>query len=284
MKGKIGYQIMSFKDETEKDGVYNVFKKLKEVGISYVELSQIDMGEESVSEIVRACEDFDMKIMAISGTLQVNNPYSESLITQYDKIVSDAKRVGAEYIRLGSYPADYTGSKEKILEFCELASDYAKRIEAEGMKLYFHNHHREFVMYDKQYMMDIIKDNCAELGFEIDVFWVQRGGENPIEFIKGYNGRLDLLHLKDYKIIDSNTEVIDEVYKAKYPSAYDDVVRFAEIGEGSLDMKSIMETAQGLGTKYYIIEQDFTYGRDKYECVRLSVKNLHDLGYGDMFI
>jgi hypothetical protein len=28
--------------------------------------------------------------------------------------------------------------------------------------------------------MDIIKDSTHRLGFELDVFWIQRGGENPV--------------------------------------------------------------------------------------------------------
>ncbi|MFI3237958.1 MAG: sugar phosphate isomerase/epimerase [Lachnospiraceae bacterium] len=280
---KIAIQIMLLKDEVAQDGAYEVFRKLKEIGVNCVEMSQIDMTTETVAEVKRACEDFDMEIAAISGKLQEGEADLSSIVSNYDKIVADAKALGTKYVRMGSLPGGYTGSAEKAIEFAKLADEYATRLEAEGIKFYFHNHHREFVKYNGEFMMHIMRDASEKLGFEIDVFWAQRGGVNPVEFIKGYAGRLDLLHIKDYKIIDKGTEVEDEAYKAKYPTAYDDVVRFAEIGEGNLPMKEIIDTAvETLGTEYVIIEQDLTYGRDKYECYKLSVDNLKKMGYGEM--
>lgn len=58
----------------------------------------------------------------------------------------------------------------------------------------------EFARYNGKYLLDIIKDNTKNLGFELDIHWIHRGGENPVEFIKKYAGRIRLLHLKDYRI------------------------------------------------------------------------------------
>ena len=48
--------------------------------------------------------------------------------------------------------------------------------------------------------MDIIKDSTERLGFELDVHWIQRGGENPVTYIQQFADRIKLIHLKDYRI------------------------------------------------------------------------------------
>ena len=55
-------------------------------------------------------------------------------------------------------------------------------------------------------------------------------------------------------------------------------IQFAEIGEGNLDMKSIIEASVEGGAIYLPIEQDQCYGRDPFDCIRTSVKNICDMG------
>ena len=97
-------------------------------------------------------------------------------------------------------------------------------------------------------------------------------------------GSLDLLHLKDYKVYpygealeksEDNENLMREYFK--------DCVHFAEVGEGNLDMKAIIEAGLKAGSKYLIVEQDDTYGRDPYESLKISAENLKKMGYGDCF-
>ena len=66
----------------------------------------------------------------------------------------------------------------------------------------YHNHHVEFAKYDGKYIMDIMAEESDPkyLGFELDVHWLQRGGVNPLEWIKKLEGRTKILHIKDYRI------------------------------------------------------------------------------------
>ena len=67
-------------------------------------------------------------------------------------------------------------------------------------RLLLHNHATEFAKFDGEYILDILKNNTS-IGFELDTHWIQAGGENPVEIIKRYSGRIRLLHLKDYRIV-----------------------------------------------------------------------------------
>ena len=45
-------------------------------------------------------------------------------------------------------------------------------------------------------------------------------------------------------------------------------------------MKAIIEAAVDGGAVYLPIEQDQTYGRDPFDCIRTSVDNLRGMGFG----
>ena len=51
------------------------------------------------------------------------------------------------------------GNREKALDFVKRADEMAEKLKAEGIDLYYHNHHVEFVRYDGEYLLDIIKNN-----------------------------------------------------------------------------------------------------------------------------
>ena len=60
-------------------------------------------------------------------------------------------------------------------------------------------------------------------------------------------------------------------------------VEFAELGEGNLDFPAIIKTGLESGSKYLIVEQDTTYGRDEFESLAISAAYLREIGYGDCF-
>ncbi len=280
---KIGVQMMIFRNQIAENGVYDVLKRIKEIGYNCVEVSQVEMSEENVKEIKRACDEMGIEIAALSATVEPMFPGMEALSTHFAKIVADCKTLDCDYLRIGMLPFSYIGSLEKALEFSKICDEYAEKLEPHGIKLYYHNHHIEFVKYDGKYLLDIMRDNTSKIGFEIDVHWVQRGGENPAEYIKAYKGKLELLHLKDYKIAEPDFSGIQQGDMAGFFKAFTDVVRFGEVGEGTLDFPAIIKSGLETGANYMIVEQDDTYGKDPFDCLALSRQNLVKFGFENMF-
>ena len=69
-KGKIGVQMMMLKPQVAEHGMYEVLKKLHEMGFHYVEVSQLVMDEDAVSQMKRACDEFGMEISSLSCSLR----------------------------------------------------------------------------------------------------------------------------------------------------------------------------------------------------------------------
>lgn len=284
-KGLIGVQMMMLKDKVAADGAYSVFAKLAEMGYHSVEISQIPMTAENVAAMQKAGKEFGITVCAASANLEPMRPGQpgEYLSSDFDKIVGDCKALDCNYLRVGMLPFTYMGSREKALDFVTRMDEMAEKLEEHGIKFYYHNHHVEFVKYDGEYLMDIIRKNTKKIGFELDVHWIQRGGENPVTYIQQYKGRLALLHLKDYRIGEM---VMPEgpMDMGKFFQAFLGTVQFAEVGEGSLPMKEIIDTGLACGSEHFIIEQDDFYGRDPYDCLATSRDNLIKLGYKDWFM
>ncbi|NIK77143.1 sugar phosphate isomerase/epimerase [Paenibacillus castaneae] len=284
-KGKIGVQMMMLKGKVEQLGVYETMRKLNELGYHCVEVSQIPMTAVNVSELKRACADFDIKIASLSAALEPMMPGmpGETLINDFDKIVNDCRTLDCNFLRIGMLPLNIMDNKDKIMAFIEKAELMANRLAEHGIELYYHNHHIEFAKYDGEYLLDLMKNSTSKLGFELDVHWIQRAGVDAIELIKNYAGRISLLHLKDYRIGQMDLSEIDFKDMSKFFQAFTNVIEFAEVGEGNLDMKGIIEAGLESGAQYFLVEQDELYGRDPFDCLKTSGDNLRKLGYADWF-
>lgn len=282
---KIGVQASTVVDAFKEIGPYETFKKLNEIGYKSVEVSQVETSKENIDQIIRACKDFDMEVASMSAAVEPMFPGQESLDTDFDKIVADCKAVGTDLLRIGMLPFDKMASLEKAIEFAKKANDFALKLKEEGIKLYYHNHHVEFVRYDGKYLLDIIAENAPELGFELDVHWVQRGGENPVNILKKYAGKVELVHLKDYEVMPLTMEDVDllRTDMEAFRLAFDNRVRFAPLGQGSLPLKECADQAIASGCRYLLVEQDSSYGRDPFKELKISYDWLVANGYGDLF-
>ncbi|MFK4996740.1 sugar phosphate isomerase/epimerase family protein [Bacillus sp. N9] len=284
-KGKIGVQMMMLKGKVEELGVYETMKQVRELGYRSVEVSQIPMTPENVAELKRASEDFDIEIAAMSAAVDPTIPGApgETLTNDFDKIVNDCKTLNCNFLRIGMLPLNLMGDKDHIMAFIEKAEGFAERLAEHEIELYYHNHHIEFKKYDGEYLIDIMRDNTSKLGFELDVHWIHRGGADPIEVIKNFAGRISLLHLKDYRIGSINMSALENNDMETFFNDFRNVIEFAEVGEGNLDMKALIEVGLESGAKHFLVEQDDTYGRDPFDCLKTSAENLRKLGYADWF-
>lgn len=283
-KGLIGVQMSTIKEKIDELGAYGTLEACAKLGFHCVEISQIPMTPENVAGMKKACDDFGIKAAACTAALEPITPGmpGEYLTENFEKIVEDCKILNCDMLRIGMLPISCMGSEEEALDFVKRADEMAIKLRERGIDLYYHNHHMEFIRYGGRYLLDIIKDTTKQMGFELDIHWIKRGGEDPVEYIKKYSGRIRLLHLKDYRI--GQMKLPEGVFdSASFMQAFANMVEFAEVGEGTLPIKECMEAGLAGGSEYFLIEQDNTYGRDPFESLRISKEHLTEMGYGNWF-
>jgi sugar phosphate isomerase/epimerase len=125
---------------------------------------------------------------------------------------------------------------------CKLFNEVGTRLRDEGLVFNYHNHAWEFENLGGIHGMQILaQETDPELvKFNIDVFWVSIGGENPAEFIRRHAARAGYFHFKDGQ---------------KKP---DGSLEFLELGRGVVDLKASMEAARLVGAEWIVAEQDRT--------------------------
>lgn len=282
---KIGVQMMMLKEPVERLGAYATLKRLADIGFRSVEISQIPMTPDVVSEIARARDDLGVQIAAISATVTDQPGVNEPLDTRFDKIVADCHTLQTSNIRIGMMPHAAMRSAQALTNFCTMADEQARRLGEEDIQLHYHNHHIEFAKRGGVYILDHIREQAPNLRFEIDVHWVQRGGEHPQSILKNYAGLVDLVHLKDYRVGELPAEALDALAhgdQETWQEAWTNVIEFGEVGEGNLDWPDIIDTAIAAGAEHLLVEQDRQYGRDPFDSLTISHNNLVELGYGNL--
>ncbi len=285
MPPKIGVQAMMLRDYVRDHGVWDAMSKVADLGYSAVEISQIPTTPQNIADLERAQNELGIDVASMSASY-LPAPAQDSVTQDVDKIVENCQRLNTTFLRIGMAPVQYFTDIQQVNEFCAGVDDAAVKLAEHGVRLYYHNHHVEYGQIDGRFLLDIIYDAAPNLGLQVDVHWVQRGGDDPVRALRRYAERTELVHLKDYRIANVTPEQIaarDAGDNEAWAEFWRELVQFAEVGEGSLDFPSIIETSKEIGAKYLFVEQDRFYGRSVFDCLKTSRENLVAMGYGDLF-
>ncbi|MGP5252722.1 MULTISPECIES: sugar phosphate isomerase/epimerase family protein [Brachybacterium] len=282
---RIGIQLMMLKEHVAQDGILPVLRRVKDTGFEVVEVSQIPMTEENVAGMEAARDELGIHFAAISAKTSAPEDSDElTLAKHFDLHVEHARRLGTKHLRIGMMPLSAMASQEAFDAFAAEADGYARRMADAGLRLSYHNHHVEFAKLGGVTLLDQLRQKAPHLRYEIDCHWVQRGGRDPERTLADFDGVLDLVHLKDYRITLPPAEVLAAAAGGDR-SAFTrfwggEIVQFAEVGQGTLDWKPVIEQALASGAQHLLIEQDQTYGRDIFDALTMSREHLVSLGFG----
>jgi len=250
---KIGAQLYTVRDFTKtKENLYDTLKKISEIGYSCLQISAIGT-EITVDEVVEICNELNLEIVITHTSL-------DRIINETDVVIKEHKLMGAKYIGLGALTWGTGNEKQGYVNFVEQIADAVERIAQAGLKFMYHNHDFEFLKFDQKTGFDFLIEQLPLAGFTLDTFWVQAGGGDPAEWMRKLKNRIPVIHLKD--MVMENGER-----------------RMAEVLEGNLNWNSIFDAARDAHVEYAMVEQDDCYGKNPFECLRLSYENLKKLGY-----
>ncbi|HVJ15252.1 MAG TPA: sugar phosphate isomerase/epimerase [Polyangiaceae bacterium] len=225
-------------------------RRVRELGYGAVQIS--GTGPIPASELRRVCDDEGLVICATHepGKTIVEDP----------RAVVD--RLGTLGCRHTAYPYPHVAlaSESDVLSLASSLNAAGEVLARAGMTLTYHNHAIELKKAGGRTLLEILyaaSDPRLVQG-EIDVYWIQAGGGDPVAWCERLSGRLPLLHLKDYGV------------------GADDKPRMAEVGYGNLDMARIVRAATAAGCQWFIVEQDEGF-EDAFESAGMSLRYLSAL-------
>jgi sugar phosphate isomerase/epimerase len=116
------------------------------------------------------------------------------------------------------------------------------------MHFFYHTHGYEFQPFRDGTLFDLLmrETYIGDVNFEMDIFWIVHAGQDPVELLKKYAGRWELLHLKDMRK-GTQTGLL---------TGQSDVKNDVALGTGMIDLPAILRTAQEVGVQWYFIEDE----------------------------
>lgn len=128
------------------------------------------------------------------------------------------------------------------LEDCKNSAEILNRIgelcKKRDLIFCWHNHNKEFIPMEEGLPFDWLMNHTDKnlVKCEMDIYWVKKGGADPVELLKKYRNRYGILHVKDMTGDAQQT--------------------FADVGSGVIDFPSVFSEAADQGILHYFVEKD----------------------------
>ena len=183
----------------------------------------------------------------------------ESLDTTWQKQLDDAKGVGHHWVTIAYIAEEKRRTLDDWKRHAATFNRAASQAKAAGLRFAYHNHDFEFKAIDGTRPFDILlkETDPSLVDFEMDLYWVVFGGGNPIDLFNQYPKRFPLVHVKD---------------SSAPPDRH-----FVDVGQGTIDFRSIFAQSDKAGIKHYFVEHDKP--ADPIATIRNSYNYLHALRY-----
>jgi len=182
-------------------------------------------------------------------------PIAEDLKPALD----NAAAADAQYVVVSMLPAAEFQSIAKIQQAAEWLNEADMLVRQHGLTLAYHNHWWEFEsVIEGRTAHAILRDYLSPtVMFELDVYWAQVGGSDPLQVLKELGTRAPLLHIKDGPAVKGQP--------------------MTAVGTGNVDIPGIIKASEGIA-QWQIVELD-ECATDMLEAVRDSYTYLIGKGF-----
>jgi sugar phosphate isomerase/epimerase len=118
---------------------------------------------------------------------------------------------------------------------------WAKKAADHGLRFAWHNHAFEFAtLPDGSLPIEHILGDDPSVLFQVDIAWIVRGNQDPVDWIRRYAPRVVSFHVKD---LAPEGECVDED-------------GWADVGYGRLDWKALLPVMRSTPATLYTLEHD----------------------------
>lgn len=233
---EFGLQLYSLRDQFKTD-VEGSLAQIRDWGITYIEGG----GTYGYSQ-----DDF-LKLLAKYGlkTASIGASF-EQLEKDPAALIDEAKAFGASYVMCAWVPhnGDTFGEAE-TRRAIDVFNAAGKVLSDAGITLAYHAHGYEFRPFEGGTLFDLMAREATHYKFEMDVYWVQHGGADPLALLNRYPDKFALFHLKDMeKGVQGNQ------------TGHEDVETNVVLGTGQIDIAGLVKRGAELGIRYMFIEDE----------------------------
>lgn len=267
----VAVQVYSVRSEAKAD-LKGTLEKIKAMGYDGVEFA--GLYGHTATEVRDMCKEAGL--VPISAHVPLID-----MIKDPEGTIATYAEIGCKYIAVPYLVPSHRPGTEYFPLIVEFIRLLCKEAQKQGLQMLYHNHDFEFVKLDGKYALDVLYETVPSelLKTELDVCWVNVGGEVPADYIRKYNGRCPVVHLKDFygEKSENMYELIGISNAApKRPGNFE----FRPVGSGLNNFPEILKASEESGAEWVIVEQDNpSMGLTPMECIEKSREYLRTLGY-----
>ena len=240
--GNFGLQLWSVRDAMKED-VKGTLATLAKIGYTDVECAGYNNGR--FYDMPRA--DYKAMLSDLGLTQQsghTNTGFSAGadgthhMNNQWEAVCEDAAEMGQKSIICGWFAPEERKTVDDYKRHADLFNRCGEKAKEYGLIFGHHNHDFEFEAIDGVVPYDLLlKETEKDLvQFQLDLYWIRKGGADYKEYFKNHAGRFPVWHVKD---MDDSPEKF-----------------FAEVGNGVIDWQEVFKHKEQSGMKYFYVEQD----------------------------
>ena len=223
----IGLQLYTIRDLMEQNFEY-ALRQVAEIGYREVEFAGL-------------FDHAPKKVATILSKTGLTTPSShisfDRLRTGLQGVVDEAQTLGNQYVVCpsidGSLQKDAAGWRRAAADL-NRAGNSLQRV---GLRLAYHNHDAEFhPLPNGEIGYDILLAECDPkfVKMELDLYWITKGGRDPLEYFAKWPSRFPLVHVKDMAGNGGMTAV----------------------GQGHIDWARIFAKRRDAGIEHFYVEYD----------------------------
>jgi len=200
---------------------------LRDIGYRQVELAGLYGGS---AKTLRAMLDRH-ELAAPSGHVPL-----DALRQELPRLLDEAATLGHRWL-----VCPWIDARERTPDGYRAIADSFNEIGARvakfGLRFGYHNHAFEFdALPDGTLPYDLLLSRCdtSLVDMELDLFWMVKGGHDPLHYIARHPGRFPMVHAKD---MDANLRMVD-------------------VGKGQIDFTAILGKSSEAGIRHVFVEHD----------------------------
>lgn len=229
-KKYLGLQLYSLRDMVKESGIQEVLKTVAKMGYTHLETAGYSNGliyGLKPTEYKKMVEDLGMKSNSCHIGRSISGDQNADM-AWWDQAIEAHSAAGMDYIIMPSAPLVQkdgdTLKEEETLDTVKNYGNYFNLIGQKalpaGLKFGYHNHAFEFEnKIDGTPVHELLMQysNPEHVFFQLDVYWIKKGGYDPVDYMKKHADRIQVLHIKDETAIGAQNTVD---YKGIFEQAY----------------------------------------------------------------
>ena len=158
-----------------------------------------------------------------------------SIRTRFAQVLDDAATIGHRYVLCASIPRQEMTADgyKRVAGELSKAGELAARV---GIKVGFHNHADDLAPLGDTTGYDILLSECDPkvTSMQADLYWLVKGGKDPLAYFAKYPGRFYSVHVKDMTADGG----------------------MADVGAGQLPFAKYFAKSKQAGLRHYFVEHD----------------------------